>query len=176
MSFKILATGSGNFHYREQEVVEQEDFELITAIHDMRAVKPETTELIKTAVEKILPSAPAPPSAIDAAGILGVTIFASLLAEVMDLLATRGTSEKSVSVGTREASLLWADTVGFRKYGFTPGTEPGIEFLRAVYPILEKTNLNNWSVLRMLAIILSKYDDHLAASGGTPNILIQINK
>jgi hypothetical protein len=176
MSFKILATGSENFHFSEREVVEQSDFELIGVINDMRKIKPVQDELVKAAVEKILPSAPAPPSALEAVGVLGTTVYACLLSEVMDMLAARGTSDKSVSVSAREASVLWADSVGFRKYGFAPGIEPGIEFMRAIAPILEKTNLSDWSVLMMLSIILSQYDDHLAKVGGTPNILIQINK
>lgn len=176
MSFKIMASGSENFHYREHEIVEQGDFELISAINDMGSTKPAKEEMIKAAIGKILPSAPSPPLAIEAVGVLGMTVYALLLAQMMDLLAGRGADDKSVSVGTREANKLWADTVGFSKYSFTPGIEPGVEFLRAIYPILEKTSLNNWSVLMMLSIILGKYDDHLVESGGTPNILIQINK
>jgi hypothetical protein len=102
--------------------------------------------------------------------------FLHLLQTSVDLLAMcSSASEGWISVSSTNKHLLWVDTVRFAKYGFSPGTNPGAEFVKAITQSLKDTGLNTWGVLRGLTTVLTKFHSKIGDST-KPAINISLTK
>jgi hypothetical protein len=66
-----------------------------------------------------------------------------------------------ISVAARESHLLWPDTGAYAEYKFYPGDSPGAEFIKKIGPALKEANLATWGVLRMLALVIAKFENHI---------------
>lgn len=191
MSFSTFAFGSPSFHYRRNDNVEGDDFNALQLLATLASMSPGRGELIPgsavgTAGKAIgsraiglggsyLPSA-------DTAG--GAMAFASrafleMLVNTVSLLAISpgaGGDGARILVTSRHHHALWPTTIRFASYDFSPGDDPGTEFVRAIASSLKETSLNNWGVLRSLVLVLSQYSDQIRDTNTTPFISIELDK
>ena len=66
-----------------------------------------------------------------------------------------------ISLSCSESHVLWPDTKSFARYNFSPGDDPGAEFMKAIGPGLKATSMDNWGVLAALSIVLAKYSNQI---------------
>jgi len=98
--------------------------------------------------------------------------FLHLLNDSVCFLAMcSGASDGWISVAGSESHLLWPDTKSFARYNFSPGDDPGAEFIKTIAPGLKETSLNTWGVLAALSIVLSKFSSAIG-DDATPIINI----
>jgi hypothetical protein len=171
MSFRTFAAGGDDFHFERDNCIDQDFFDGIDIIHKLSTMDPSLRGAGEMAAGEVLPSAP---SAVDAIVRLAEIEFLHNLNNAVSFLAMRaGAGNGWISLSTRQSHLLWPDTVTFSRYDFSPGNNPGAEFIRLIVPKLEETDMNNWGVLRMIGGVLAIYDQR---SSGTPMINIQLSK
>ncbi|MBX7171688.1 MAG: hypothetical protein K1X72_12080 [Pyrinomonadaceae bacterium] len=172
MSFKIFASGPSDFHYNADKNIEGDDFELTKLLGILNQAKPTVTGVATAIADVKSPS-------------MGVTDFAELLAyrefvhnlkNAVDLLAMNSNvSQGWIFLSVTIKNLIFSDTIKTAKYSFSPGTNPGKEFVSKIYRTLEDTGMNHWGVIRALSTVLSKFANELSDSK-TPAINISITK
>ncbi|HLA94326.1 MAG TPA: hypothetical protein VK612_01300 [Pyrinomonadaceae bacterium] len=124
-----------------------------------------------TAVDIVQPSK----GIMDLMQTMATMEFLHMLSNAVCFLAMKsGASDGWISVSARESHLLWPDTGGNGQYKFDPGESPGTEFIKKIGPALKAADMANWGVLRMLAIVLAKFDNHIDSSA-RPIINIQLS-
>ena len=172
MSFRVFAAGSGNFHYVRDNNPDMDIFNAASIASALQASGPSVSGVASGVADYYVPS----DSSAYSAGVVAIAgmEFAHLMDNAVCFLAMcSGSANGWISVAPRLTHTLWPDTAAFAKYDFTPGDNPGLEFFRKIKPALEATDMNNWGVLRMLALVLSRYKDHIGDSA-TPMIQIQL--
>ncbi len=178
MSFRVFAAGSDHFSYVLDNNPDMDIFEaakVMSALQAMGGGRAPIDAVAKGAWSYILPSKKG--ASRNLVADIAKYEFLHMLKNAVTFLAMcTGVGEGSwISVAPRQSRLLWTDKMGLACYNFTPGDDPGTEFFRAINPALKATDMSNYGVLRMLAIVLSKYYDHIGSSG-RPMIQIQLFK
>lgn len=158
MSFNIFAAGAGNFHFQQDDCIDDSAFNLMELIGKFQGMEPTWMGAAQTGADIVLPSA----GIIDLMKTMATMEMLHMLSNSVCFLAMRGNSSDGwISVAGRESHLLWPDTGGIAKYDFDPGDSPGTEFIKKIGPALKAADLATWGVLRMLAIVLAKFDSNL---------------
>ena len=102
--------------------------------------------------------------------------FLHTLNNAVCFLAMRsGASDGWISVSCSESHVLWPDTKSFARYNFSPGDDPGAEFIKTIGPGLKATSMDNWGVLAALSIVLSKYSNQIGEDA-RPMINIMLDR
>jgi len=102
--------------------------------------------------------------------------FLHLLNDSVCFLAMcSGASDGWISVSCTKTHTFWPDTRSFARYNFSPGDNPGAEFIRAIGPGLKETDMDNWGVLAALSIVLSKYSGQIG-DDARPMINIMLDR
>lgn len=171
MSFSIFAAGAGNFHFQQDGCIDDSAFNLMELIGKFQGMEPTWMGAAQTGADIALPSA----GIIDLMKTMATMEMLHMLSNSVCFLAMKGgSSDGWISVSATESHLLWPDTGGFAKYSFDPGDSPGTEFIKKIGPALKEANMATWGVLRMLAIVLAKFDSSLP-DDGRPIINIQLS-
>jgi len=174
MSFNVYASGSGGFHFTQDNFPEGDDFEPLKILATLMSMEPTKSGVVDAVRDHYLSR-----DMTDAVSSIASREFLEMFKGSTDSLAMRiGKGSGWIAVSPTEKRALWADTVQFAKYDFTPGDDPGAEFFRAISQSLKKTSLNNWGVLFALTAVLSKFDQQLSASNGSAvtNLTIWLTK
>ncbi len=172
MSFKIFAAGTGNFHYNQEKNIEGDDFELTKLLGILNQAKPSVAGVATAIADVKSPS-------------LGVTEIIELIAyrefvhnlkNAVDILAMNSNASQGwIFLSITIKNLIMAHTIKTAKYAFSPGTNPGKEFVSKIYKTLEDTGMNHWGVLRALSTVLSSFSTKVSDSE-KPAINISITK
>lgn len=171
MGFSIFASGTNQFHYSNSKCIDDSDIDMVDLISKFQGMEPTWMGAGATAVDIAQPSA----GIIDLMKSMATIEFMHLLSNSVCFLAMKqGASNGSIFVAARESHLLWPDTGENANYKFFPGDSPGTEFVKKIAPALKEANMANWGVLRMLALVLAKFDNHISDSD-TPRIIIQLS-
>ena len=158
MSFSIFAAGSCDFHYKKDDCIEGDDFDVVKILAILQSMQPTAAGAAGAAGEIVIDQTF--PDITDAMGAVALFEFLHLLKTSVDLLAMNsGSNGGWISVASTETHLLWPDTVRFNSYKFKPGNDPGTEFVKTIGPGLKETDLNNWGVLRALVLVMNKFAD-----------------
>lgn len=173
MSFKINANGTKGFHYARAENPDENLFTAADIISAMGSVSgPNLKGLDGGVADYFSPSIDGTTrDAISSYAKLGFTY--ALTTAVNRLAAFRFAARGSIGVSVTRSKLL-GDKMEFARYTFTPGIQPGLEFVRTIAPTLETTGLNHYGSLRALTDILNKYYAFLDDEKDPPVILIEI--
>ncbi len=170
MGFSIFASGTNKFHYSKDDCIDSGDIDMVDLISKFQGMEPTWMGAGEVAVDIAQPSA----GIIDLMQSMATTEFMHLLSNAVCFLAMKqGASNGSIFVAAREEHLLWPDTGANAKYKFQPGDSPGTEFIKKIAPALKEADMANWDVLRMLALVLAKFDNHISDSA-TPMINIEL--
>lgn len=175
MSFRIYAAGviagSRPFVYTRNNQPDGDIFEAAAVISALRAVSGPSGTVgrtmenvargaVEAAADYVLPSE----ASLEREGIRGIArmVFLYTLNNMVTLLAMSSRAHQGwISVYTHQSRWLWADNVGFVSFGLGGRSEPGVEFIREVSPILSDTDMNNYGVLRTMSLALSEYHSRL---------------
>lgn len=161
MSFRIFASGSDNFHFTRDNCIDQDDIDMVDLISKFQGMEPTWMGALQTGVDVVQPSA----GVIDLMTTMATMEFLHNLSNVVSFLAMKPrASEGWIFVAARESHIMWPDTGGNGKYEFSPGVNPGTEFIKAIGPALKAADMANWGVLRMLAITLARFESHVSDS------------
>lgn len=167
MSFRVFAAGVPNFHFERDNNPDDDIFEAAEVLNAIRASGPSIEGAASGVAEYVTPN-----SYLGAVNALARMEFLHLLKMSVDMLALRPKARQGwIAVAPRESHLLWPDTADFAKYSFSPGSDPGTEFFKKIKGPLKNTGMNNYGVLRMLALVLSMYNNHINDSDP---VMIQI--
>jgi len=158
MSFRIFAAGVPDFHFVRDNNPDDDVFDTAEVLNILSAIGPSAVQ-VGLGVEEVA----APNNVFNAAGKLASQAFTHMMASAVGTLHLHQKNRLGgwISVATRESNMFWADSVGFARYNFTGGGNPGKDFFRTINEALKKTDLDNWGVMRMLGIVMDKYKEHL---------------
>jgi hypothetical protein len=171
MSFRIFASGTNNFHFEQDDCIDGDDIDMVDLISKFQGMEPTWMGAGQVAIDIAQPSA----GIIDLMEAMAMIEFCHMLSNAVCFLAMKGgASDGWIFVSARESHLLWPDTGGNAKYSFYPGDSPGTEFIRKIKPALEEADMANWGVLRMIALVLTRFDAHIPDSA-RPIISIQLS-
>lgn len=170
MSFRIFSAGTPRFNYIKDKLPDGETFEAVKVIHAFTTANPTLAGAGGAASDIVLPDV------TDVMKNIAGMEFAHLLNSAVCGLAMQPAAQSGwISVSATEKRVLWTDTVKFIKYNFSPGDNPGVEFMRKLTPALKDTSMDNFGVLYALATALTKYYYHID-SNQVPMINIQLTK
>lgn len=170
MGFSIFASGTDNFHFSKDDCIDDSDIDMVDLISKFQGMEPTWMGAGATAVDIVQPSA----GIIDLMQTMATMEFLHLLSNAVCFLAMKQRASTGwIFVAARETHVLWPDTGGNAKYKFYPGDSPGTEFVKKIAPALKEADMANWGVLRMLALVLAKFDNHIADSA-RPMINIEL--
>lgn len=170
MGFSIFAAGSGKFNFSKDNCIDDSDIDMVDLISKFQGMEGTWMSAGAVGIDIVQPSA----GIIDLMKSMATMQFLHLLSNSVCFLAMKqGASGGSIFVAARESHLLWPDTGANAEYKFYPGESPGTEFVKKIAPALKAADMANWGVLRMLALVLAKYDNHISDSA-TPRINITL--
>lgn len=170
MSFRIFSAGVPNFNYIKEKLPDGEVFEAVKVIHAFTTANPTLGGGAGIASDIILPDI------TDVMKNIAGMHFAHHLNNAVCYLAMQpGAQQGWISVSATEKNTFWTDTMRVIKYTFSPGTNPGAEFMKKLAPALKDTSMDNFGVLFALATALSKYYQRID-SNQVPMINIQLTK
>lgn len=170
MSFSIFAAGTNKFHFKDPKCFDDKDIDMVDLISKFQTMEPSLMGAGATAVDIVQPSK----GIMDLMQTMATMEFLHFLSNSVCFLAMKGGSSNGwISVSATESHLLWPDTGGNGTYKFDPGDSPGTEFIKKIGPALKAADMANWGVLRMLAIVLGKFSNHIDDSS-TPMINISL--
>lgn len=191
MSFRAFAYGEPSFHYQRNDNVEGEEFNSLQLLALLAGMGPGRGELIPGNAPLMVGKAVGG-RAIGVAGsyspsrdmgsaamALASREFLEMLTNTVSFLAISpgaGGDNARILVTARNRHALWPTTIRFASYNFSPGDDPGTEFVRTISPSLKETDLNHWGVLRSLVLILSQYSNWITDTNTTPFISIELDK
>ncbi len=174
MSFNIFASGNAlgqPFHYERDDCIDGDDFNIVELISTLQGLTPSAAGVAGAAIEHNLPG-----DAPEGMGVVAFLEFLHTLKNIVDCLAMcDDASNGRITVFTKQKHFFSADDLGYGRYYFYPGNDPGTEFIKAIGRSLEATDMNNWGVLRALVIVLTLYSNAVGQSG-KPDIMIQLEK
>ena len=170
MSFRIFSAGAPKFNYIKEKLSDGEVFDAVKVIHAFTTADPTLGGAAGIGSDIILPDI------TDVVKNMAGMEFAHLLNNAVCSLAMQPAASSGwISVAATETRTFWTDTVKFFKYTFSPGDDPGAEFMRKLAPALKDTSMDNFGVLLGIAMALTKYYNHID-SNQTPMINIQLTK
>ena len=170
MSFRIFVAGAPKFNYIKDKLPDGEVFEAVKVIKAFTSADPTLGGAAGAASDIILPDI------TDVYSNIATKEFAHLLNNAVCFLAMQPAADQGwIAVSATETHTFWADTVRFVKYTFTPGDNPGAEFLKKVAPALKDTSMDTWGVLLGMATALTKYNSYIS-SDQIPMVNIQLTK
>ncbi|MBK7707425.1 MAG: hypothetical protein IPN69_17980 [Acidobacteria bacterium] len=172
MSFNIFAAGSRGFQYTRENYPDDDVFEAASILSALRSGGPTALGVAEGVADYVVPSEGS--AILDGVQAVAQITFLHTLCGAVDQLAMcSGANRGWISVAPRQTHALWPDTNRFARYDFSPGREPGAEFMRCILPILEATGMANYGVLMAMSLALSGYRSHIGSSG-TPMIQIEL--
>src|SRR6185369_9660674 len=146
------------------------ELNLVDLLSKLQTMEPTWMGAGATAVDIVQPSA----GIVDLMKTMATMEFLHMLSNTVCFLAMKGGAANGwIFVSAKQSHLLWPDTGGTGKYSFDPGDSPGAEFIKKVGPALKEADMANWGVLRMLAVVLAKFDNHIEDTA-RPIINIQL--
>lgn len=158
MSFKVFAAGVPDFHFVRDNNPDDDVFDTADVLNTLNALGPSRLE-VGLAIEETL----APNNIFSALSALATQECLHLMKSAVGFLALRKKARQGwIAVNTYESNFFWVDTARNSQYKFSPGADPGTEFFKAIKDDLIDTDLANWGVLRMIAVVLLKYKDHIS--------------
>ncbi len=167
MSFNVFAAGVPNFNYERSNCPDEDIFEAATVASALRSFNPSAAGVASAAGEYVTPN-----STLGAINALATLQFLRLMKMSVDFLALRPRARNGwISVAPRVSHIIWPDTVGFAKFEFRHSSDPGTDFFNTIKDALVETDMNNYGVLRIIALVLSRYNDHISNSD---HVMIQI--
>jgi len=170
MSFRIFAAGVPKFNYIKDKLPDGEVFEAVKVIHAFTSADPSFAGAGGVTSDIILPDI------TDVVKNIAGMQFAHLLNNAVCYLAMQPSASSGwISVAATEKNILWTDTVRHIKYNFTPGDNPGAEFMKKLSPALKDTNMDNFGVLYGIAMAVTKYYN-IIGDQQVPMINIQLTK
>ncbi len=170
MSFNVFAAGSPKFHYKKEGFIEGSDFEPMKIVSTLMTMEPNGWGAAGAGIDI------ATPGVTDLMDSMATMEFLHTLNDAVCFLAMcSGSSDGWISLSTTKSHVLWPDTKGFARYNFTPGDNPGAEFIKLIGPALKDTDLNNWGALAALTLVLSKYSNSIG-DDARPIINISLDK
>lgn len=170
MGFSIFAAGTRDFHYSRDNCIDDSDIDMVDLMSKFQTMEPTRMGAAATAIDIAQPSA----GIIDLMQTMATMEFLHLLNNAVSFLALKPQASNGwIFVSARESHLLWPDTGGNGEYRFSPGDNPGREFMREIGPALQAADMANWGVLREIALCLSRFDAHIG--NGRPCITIQLS-
>ncbi len=169
MSFNIFVAGAGHFHYRRQGCIDGSDFEPMKIVSTLMTMEPTVVGAANAYIEHRTPGI------TDLMETMATMEFLHLLNDSVSFLAMcSGVSDGWIAVSCSESHMLWPDTRSFARYNFSPGDNPGAEFMRVIGRGLRETSMNHWGVLREMSMVMSRYRDHIG-DNGTPMLNIMMD-
>ena len=170
MGFSIFASGTNKFHFSQKDCIDDSDIDMVDFISKFQGMEPSWMGAGEVVVDIAKPSK----GIIDLMQSMATTEFMHMLSNAVCFLAMKeGSANGKISVSAIEEHFLWPDTGGVADYEFNPGDSPGTEFIKKIAPALKKADMANWGVLRMLALVLAKFENHISDSA-TPRINIAL--
>lgn len=167
MSFRVFASGFPHFHYVKDNNPDEDVFETAAVLNALRSASPSGIGVVEGAADYLTPN-----SYLGGLKAMARMEFLHLLKNAVCFLAMHPRAKRGwISVVPVETHLIWPDTGALARYTFTPGHDPGTEFFRKINPALEAADMSNYGVLRVLALVLSKYDRYV---GDSDEVRIQI--
>ncbi|MDO8334616.1 MAG: hypothetical protein Q7T35_08105 [Nitrosomonas sp.] len=165
MSFKIFASGLPNFHYTNDNCIDDSDLDMIDLLGDLQGLELTKSGVISTVIDIFTPGV------VDAMMKVARIESLHLLNNAVSSLAMKTQAESGwIFVSAMESHLLWPTTGGTAKYEFYPCVNPGLELMQQIGPALDAGNMTNWGVLRELAICIAKYGYHTGSDRPILNI------
>jgi hypothetical protein len=175
MSFRISARGVPNFRYPERaNQIEGSDFEIASVLSIIYSLDPTRMGVISAAHDYFSSSG----EYTELTNNLAQTRMVGALNDAINFLAiSPGARNGSISIAAFDASrILRPQRSSFVVYRSFIGSTPGANFIRLISQTLIDTGMDNWGVLRALALVLSRYSDHLGESDTSPFISIELHK
>jgi hypothetical protein len=161
MGFSIFASGTDGFHFEKKNCIDDSAFDTMELIAKFQGMEPSWMGAGSTAVDIVQPSA----GIIDLMKTMATMEFLHMLSNAVCFLAMKQQASQGwIFVAARQEHLLWPDTGANGQYRFQPGNSPGTEFIKKIGPALKEADMANWGVLRMLALTLAKFDNHISDS------------
>lgn len=170
MGFRIFASGAEGFHYEKDKCIDGSEFNTMKIIATLQNMERTALGVADAYISHKTP------------GITDLMVSIATqeslhnLKNAVSFLAMHPNVKAGwISVNATEKNMLWADTVRLSTYRFFPGDLPGSEFVKTISKTLEDTDMNNFGVLMQLAIVLSKFSNHISNST-KPIINISLTK
>lgn len=174
MSFNIFAAGVRGYQFTRENFPDSGVFEAASVLSALRSGGPSARGVAEGVADYVIPSeGGAEMTGVEA--VAQLTFLHTLCGAVDQLAACSGSSNGWITVAPRQGHTLWPDTSRYSRYDFTPGNDPGREFVARILPALEATDMANYGVLMAMSLALSGYRSHIGSSG-TPMIQIELWK
>ncbi len=157
MSFKIFASGSADFHYVRDNNPDDDVFETASIISALQSSGPSVGGAIQGAADYVIPN-----PYMTGVQAMARNEFLHLLQNAVSFLAMHPNSSNGwISGSFVEEHLLWGNTGGVARYDFSPGDNPGLEFFQRMKKSMEDSDMNNYGVLRVLALVIARFERHI---------------
>lgn len=176
MSFSIHAAGvgrGGGFVYTRRNCADGDIFEAAAIMSALRSSSPTRVGAAEGVASYTVPSE----SSARMDGIRGIARmeFIHLLQNGVGMLAScEGARQGWLSVTANQSHIAWPATNRIARYNFLPGVNSACEFMQTMMPVLTGTEMNNYGVLRGLAMALNGYYYNIGTTG-RPMLLVQLN-
>ena len=161
MSFSIYAAGTRGYRFRRQNQPDEDMFQAASVISAVQGMEPTAGGVAGAAIELGRDQVGlGTPNAMDAARILGRTVFVNGVVETVDMLCARnGDRPGWIYVSCSQSHLLWPATTAHTNYGLDfRGDGVGRDFVRHLVPVLTATGFNHYGSFRALYLALNGYD------------------
>ncbi|MEP7075025.1 MAG: hypothetical protein ABI878_04375 [Acidobacteriota bacterium] len=170
MGFRVFAAGTDHFHYERDGFPDGDTFEPMKVVSTLMTMEPNGFGVAGAAIDHYTPGI------TDLMESMATIEFLHNLNNAVCFLAMcTGASDGWISVSSRHTHALWPDTMGFAHYAFSPGDNPGAEFIRLIAPGLKETGMNNWGTLAALGMVLARYSNQIGEDA-RPIINFQLTK
>lgn len=174
MGFDIFAAGTDNFHYQRKGCEDGGTFNAIQLISTLQGLDVSSLQSLGRSYAKSQNDPTNEPSGYIDAMIFQVKMeMLHNLSNAVCILSMKNTDEGWIYLNATEKHTFWADTMRAAKYGFSPGDLPGAEFIKTIINSLKDTSMDNFGVIQQLAIVLSKFSNHID-DDMTPKISITL--
>jgi len=141
MSFNVFASGSPNFHYKKDNFIDGSDFVPLKVVSSLMTMDLSKSGAVSTYIGY------KQPGITDLMDTMATMEFLHTLNDAVSFLAMcSGSSDGWIALSCSESHILWPDTKSFARYNFTPGDDPGAEFIKTIGPGLQSTSMDNWGV------------------------------
>lgn len=173
MGFDIFAAGTNNFHYKRSGCEDGSTFEVMKVITCLQSLDVRSLAHAGiTGTGAVIDYAA--PGITDLVIALAEREMLHNLSNAVCLLAMNpNASDGWIYVNATEENTFWANTVRAGKYSFSPCDSPAAEFVSAIKNCLKDTDLTNFGVLQHLAVVLTRFEQHIDDSM-TPKISITL--
>jgi hypothetical protein len=156
MSFNVFASGSGGFILKKNDFIDGDTFVPMKVVSTLMGMSPTGLGAVGAIISHKTPGI------TDLMEAVATREFLHNLNNAVSFLAMcSGASDGWISVSCTKSHLLWPDTKSFAKYSFSPGDNPGAEFVRTIAPGLKETGMDNWGVLAALSIVLARFSNQI---------------